>query len=389
MQNNPDIVIGKKYSLNSSLLSEERPYWVYLPASYDDTTYARKHYPVLYLLDGDAHFYSASGVVQFMSAGINGNIQIPELIVVALPHIDRSRELTPTHSITFPYGKEAAFLETSGGGDKFLQFIHEELFMHIELTYRTQPYRILVGHSFGGLLTLHALLNVPEMFQAYIAIDPSLWWDNQLLVRSIEIRNKVNALNGTVYMTLANHSPDGKDDPGGMDNAARAFAKVLETFASSTFRSSLQQFKEEDHGSVPLLSLYHGLLYIFEGYKPPLEFTENPSVTVLNNQFARISERLGIDLRPPEAFVNMVAIDQFEDVDKAIEFFRLNVVNYPNSANVYASLAKAYEIKGDKQQALMQLEKSLELNPDNQTVKDQLQKLQENKGFTDSQEPLG
>ncbi len=127
-QKTQDIIIGKKYSLTSKILDEERPYWLYLPESYNDTTHTPQHYPVLYLLDGDAHFHSASGVVQFMSAGINGNIQIPELIVVALPHIDRTKDLSPTHSNVFPDGKESAFLETSGGGDRFLQFIREELF---------------------------------------------------------------------------------------------------------------------------------------------------------------------------------------------------------------------------------------------------------------------
>ncbi len=71
-----------------------------------------------------------------------------------------------------------------------------------------------------------------------------------------------------------------------------------------------------------------------------------------------------------------------------IEFFKLNVANYPTSANVYASLAKAYEMKGDKQQAIMQLQKSLELNPENQSVKDQLQKLLESTENKDSENAL-
>src|ERR1043165_8892615 len=76
-----DIKIGEAFSLRSKVLNEERPYWVYLPASYIDRTFMPRRYPVLYLLDGEAYFHSASGVVQFMSSGFNGNNQIPELIV--------------------------------------------------------------------------------------------------------------------------------------------------------------------------------------------------------------------------------------------------------------------------------------------------------------------
>jgi hypothetical protein len=205
--NSSDIKIGQKHSLRSQVLNEERPYWVYLPASYDDKTYAPQRYCVLYLLDGDAHFHSASGVVQFMSAGINGNFQIPELIVVAIPNLSqdgRTRDLTPTASQLGPDGKETHFFANSGGGNNFLKFLREELFPRIESSYRTRPHRILVGHSFGGLLVLHALLDSPELFQAYIAIDPSLWWDNQVLVRRVESRSKdPSRRRGSVYISLA------------------------------------------------------------------------------------------------------------------------------------------------------------------------------------------
>ena len=85
-----------------------------------------------------------------MSASINGNIQIPELIIVALPNTRRTRDLTPTHAIRDYSGKEEPNFSFSGGGESFLRFMEEELMPHIEAKYRTQPYRILVGHSLGG-----------------------------------------------------------------------------------------------------------------------------------------------------------------------------------------------------------------------------------------------
>ncbi len=372
------ITIGEKFSLVSEVLDEERAYWVYLPASYNDTTYAPQHYPVLYILDGDAHFHSASGVVQFMSTGINGNIQIPEMIIVAIPNTNRTRDLTPTHTKVGFDGEEAPFFAVSSGGDKFLQFVRDELFLEIESTYRTQPYRVLVGHSLGGLIALHALLDVPEMFQSYIAIDPSLWWDDQVLVHRAErLFTAGREQRSSVYISLANNPHLGMGDPMAMRFAGQRLARSLETAASSGMRSKIRYFEAEDHGSVPLLSLYHGLLHIFEGYKPPIAaLFQEPST--LGPHFARISERLGVVLLPPEPLVNMMGyamLRQLEDVDKAIELFKLNVSNFPGSYNAYDSLGEAYTVKDDRVLAIENYEKSLELNPDNRSAKERLQEL--------------
>ncbi len=239
------------------------------------------------------------------------------------------------------------------------------------------PYKILVGHFLGGVLALHALLTAPDMFQAYLAIDVSFWWDNFLLNHKLERRNKADELIGTLYLALANHTTHDKRDFEGMDKPARAFATLLEAFTSPKFRFLLQDFKDDDHGSVPLQSLYHGLLYIFEGYKPPRNVIDSPSL--LAEHFEKVSERLGRKIQPPERFTNIlgeVVFEEFQDIDRAIEFFKLNVANYPTSPNVYASLAKAHEMKGEIQLAINNFEESLELNPENQSVKEQLQKLQ-------------
>jgi predicted alpha/beta superfamily hydrolase len=362
-----DINIGKKYSMRSKVLKEERPYWVYLPNSYDEAN-KKQHYPVLYLLDGDAHFQSASGVVQFMSSGINGNCQIPEMIVVAIPNTDRTRDLTPTHSKIDLAGKEEARLKSSGGGDAFLKFIRDELFPQIDSKFHTLPSRILVGHSFGGLLAVHALLDQPEMFQAYIAIDPSLWWDNQLLTH--HAGNKISAirkLRKSLYISSANSPAILNNNPIRMRKAIRKFAKTLEAARSVNFRFGFQFFHLEDHGSVPLLSLYHGLLFVFEDFK----HVGVESLPAMKTRFKRLSKRLGGDLLPSEGYVNGIGYSLLyglKDVKKAIVFFEYNISNFPQSANVYDSLGEAYMVKGDKTQAIMNYKKSLRLDPNNQNA---------------------
>jgi predicted alpha/beta superfamily hydrolase len=295
-----DVNIGKKYSIRSKVLKEERRYWVYLPHSYSAGN-KKQGYPVLYLLDGDAHFQSASGVVQFMSSGINGNCQIPEMIVVAIPNADRTRDLTPTHSSLGISGNEEAFLKSSGGGDAFLKFLRDELFPQIDSTFHTIPSRILVGHSLGGLLAIHALLEEPKMFHGYIAIDPSLWWDNELLTQHAEKKiGAIRQLRKSLYISSANTPKILNSNPTKMQKAIRKFVNTLETAQTKNFRLGFQYFDAEDHGSVPLLSLYYGLLYIFEGFKHAgLE-----SLPAMKTRLRHLSKRWGGDVVPGEGDVN-------------------------------------------------------------------------------------
>jgi hypothetical protein len=296
------ITIGQKFSLSSKVLDEEREFLVYLPESYDSEVFAPRRYPVLYLLDGGPHFPSVSGVVNFMSTGINDNRQIPELIVVAIPNTNRMRDLSPTHTLVGFDGEESDRFKVSGGGNAFLQFIRHELFAEIDSRYRTLPHRTIVGHSLGGLLALHALLEDPEMFQAYIAIDPSLWWDEQLLIRQAEqIFANDQTRSGSVYISLADHSDLGALNL--MDEAGRKFAGILASNASPGIRSKLQHFEAEDHASVALLSLYHGLLSTFDGYKISFDdIIERP--TNLVSHFERVSDQLGVEFLPPESVMN-------------------------------------------------------------------------------------
>jgi len=379
-QEDTDITIGQRLLIDSQVLGEDRPYWVYLPESYNDEKYSPKKYPVLYLLDGDGFFHSATGLVQYMSAGLGGfNVQIPELIVVAIPNTNRTRDLTPSRQNVDSDGNESPFPQ-SGGGNAFLKFIRDELFPKIDSDYRTAPDRTLVGHSLGGLITLHALLDAPEMFQGYIAIDPSLQWDNQLLVRHAEEKlGDERERSASVYISLANGTDSVTGEPSVLETSGRAFSRILASDDYPNISFALQYFAAEDHGSVPLLSLYHGLLHVFEGFKFPIwDFIANPSIAAVKAHYEGVSERLGIEVQPPEATINQlgyVLLYRVEDVDKAVELFALNVSNYPDSFNVYDSLGEAYMVRGDKILAIENYEKSLVLDPDNENAKRQLETL--------------
>ncbi len=371
-----DVVIGHKFSLDSAVMKEKRDYWVYLPTAYNDKLYGPVRYPVMYILDGDAHFHSASGVVNFMS---EANHQIPGMIVVAIPNTNRMRDLTPTHSNTDIRGKESKMMEPSGGGDRFLQFISKELMPRIEADYRTAPFRVFVGHSLGGLTVLHSLLSQPGLYQGYIAIDSSLWWQDQFMVKRLEDSPIAAPARSTrVFMSLADHRTIGEHDSSAMILGNMRFAELLQRQKSSNLQVKLQHFSGEDHGSVPLPTLYYGLLHVFEGYKTGDQYFYKDDVEDLKEHFRAVSERLGYPALPPEQEVDQLAhaiYGFFQKSDLALAYLQLNIANYPTSSHARSSLGNLYGQMGDNRKARALYEEALRLNSDNREARDALKAL--------------
>jgi len=171
-----------------------------------------QRYPVAYLLDGDAHFYSVVGMIQQLSQ-VNGNTICPEMIIVGIPNTDRNRDLTPTHSdVDRSMGIDSSFSKISGGGKQFMAFIENELMPYINSTYPTQPYKSLIVHSFGGLMVMDALANHTKMFNSYICIDPGMWWDKMNFLKASEkALNEKNFEGKTLYLGIANTMEEGMD----------------------------------------------------------------------------------------------------------------------------------------------------------------------------------
>ncbi|MNK55562.1 putative esterase [compost metagenome] len=107
-QSDNKVIIGTIDSIQSKMLNERRKIWVYVPNSWSPDS--KQRYPVLYLLDGDAHFYSVVGMIQQLSQ-VNGNTICPEMIVVGIPNTDRTRDLTPTHVDSDPLFSIQHFLK--------------------------------------------------------------------------------------------------------------------------------------------------------------------------------------------------------------------------------------------------------------------------------------
>jgi predicted alpha/beta superfamily hydrolase len=247
--------------ISSKFLNEERPYLVCLPQSYSDTTHVQKKYPVVLLLDGHYHYWYSISTIDFLSR----NDIIPECIIVSVPNTDRTRDLTPTHSITYYDGtKDEDRLKTSGGGENFLKFINEELISTIDKNYNTMKLKVFVGHSFGGLTVTQSFLSNSSPFNAYIAMDPSMWWDNDLCLKQL---NSVKSLSNTKswYMSAANNN-EFKIDTTSTRKVQEKFNQLLLQEPNSV-RTKLQLYEDENHHSVTLKSLYDGMRFTFSSYR--------------------------------------------------------------------------------------------------------------------------
>jgi predicted alpha/beta superfamily hydrolase len=254
------IVLARKFMVHSDVLNEDRSYWVSLPADYELSAAAGRKYPVLYLLDGIAHLNVVSGTVHHLSSYTSGVQMIPGMIVVALVNTHRSRDFTPTHMSAGPYSQD------SGGARAFLRFMKEELVPEIESHYRASSERTLVGHSLGGLLALCAFVDQPELFRNYIAIDPSLWWDNEALIKRFRLQPARKFSEPIhVFVAMANDGVNKRPH----EHAIHGFESILKTRANDSLRVQYRYFADETHLSVPLIAVYYGLRFAYGGYQKP------------------------------------------------------------------------------------------------------------------------
>lgn len=326
-----------RFSLKSTVLGEERVVLVRTPAGYETN---KLHYPVLYMTDGNAHMGHTASTIEFLTQ----NGRISDMIVVGVTNTDRTRDLTPVKSSNRNAAGEPQF-PTSGGADNFLKFFETELIPQIEKEYRVQPYRILAGHSLGGLFTIHAMISRPGVFNSYVAVSPSLQWENgEALKRAEEFLKNQKELKATLFVSLGN-------EPGPIGDSFENFKNLLSKTNIKGFEWQAERMEDEDHGSVVLRSHYFGLRKIYAGWQVP----RDPQTGAISGglkgadeHYKKLSERFGYSISTPENLINQLGYQLLFNgkPEEAIAVFKSNIERYPGSANVYDSLAEAYEQGG-------------------------------------------
>ena len=326
-----------RITVKSAVLGEDRVVLVRTPVGYETN---KVSYPVLYMTDGDAHMGHTASTIEFLTR----NGRIPDLIVVGITNTDRTRDLTPAKSTN----KNAAGVlqfPTAGGADNFLKFIETELIPQIEKQYRVQPYRILAGHSFGGLFAIHAMITKPGLFNSYIAVSPSLQWENaEALKRAEDFLANQKEMKVTLYTSIGL-------EPGGIGESFDHFKDFLAKTNIKSFEWQAERLSDEDHGSVVLRSHYFGLRKVYEDWQAPRDMKSGAVLGGLKGadaHYKKLSEKFGYTIPVPENLINQMGYQFLFDSkpDEAIAVFKANVERYPESANVYDSLAEAYEGQG-------------------------------------------
>lgn len=380
--------IGHLDTIVSTLLKEPRVLWIYQPRQESNPAMAPKKFPVLYLLDGDEHFPYVVTLVRRLSEGFNH--VLPEMIIVGISNTNRMRDLTPTHIRRTRTISDSSVFRDTGGGAVFLSFLEKELFPYISERYPANTYRVLAGHSLGGLMVADAMVSRPGLCQGWISIDPSLWYDDQYLFRRMNQLNNAEARKpASFFMAMANNLPAGMDtlrmqqdhSAATEDNRAiQSFARGLEKRPWQGLSWSWKYYPEDDHGSVTSIALYDGLRFVFRDYRLPafsdLLAPDADPVRMLEEWSERNTVRWGFPVYPPEAFVNALgyALMQRKQHPKAERIFKQNIDDYPGSANVYDSMGDCQLALGQPQRARSYYEQSL-LRRENSATRTKLGQL--------------
>ncbi|MET0553383.1 MAG: alpha/beta hydrolase-fold protein [Vicinamibacteria bacterium] len=372
------ISIGRELSIESKVLGESRTIQVALPAGYAER-HAYTRYPVLYLLDGQKYFQMVTGVVQHLAS--DASPRVPDMIVVGVASQQRVRDSSPTHSLKGPRGVDEPDYAPSGGADRFLRFLTDELVPYVDRTYSTSGYRVVVGYSFTGVPVMHALFTRPQAFDAYLAIDPSWWWDDYLLEREARAFIAAGPVEKrALFVTTTTNNPPPAFFP--ELRYVDTLSRMLEAQPVRGLRFGIRVYDDETHHSLALRSVYDGLAHVFDGYAPSLD-TLYAHPERLEEQYRALSQRLGTGVFLREDLVNYfgyVFLNTYRDLDKALLYFDLATRHYPASPNAWDSLGEAHAAKGNREQAVASYRKSLALDPKNANAAEQLRKLEASSG---------
>ncbi|HEX7182994.1 MAG TPA: alpha/beta hydrolase-fold protein [Thermoanaerobaculia bacterium] len=229
------LVIGETFTIDSRILGETRRINVYLPPAYAESPDTRL--PVLYMPDGGIaeDFLHVAGLVQ-VSVG-NGTMR--PFLLVGIENTQRRRDSTgPTEN-----ADDKKIAPRVGGAEAFRAFIRQELMPQVKARYRTTKETAIVGESLAGLFVVETFLLEPDLFDTYIAFDPSLWWNNQGLVNgAAEHLRKRPKLEKMLYFA----SSDEKE----LAEITRRFADILAKNAPPSLRWHYEAMPDEKHSTI-------------------------------------------------------------------------------------------------------------------------------------------
>lgn len=252
------LVIGTVDEIYSSVLSENRILNIYLPEGYNenDTT----SYSVIYVLDGslDEDFLHIVGIVQYDNfPWIN---LVPKSIVVGIANVNRRRDFTSPTS----FEMDKKYAPACGGSAQFISFIENELQPYINSKFKTNSSRTIIGQSLAGLLATEILFTKPQLFDNYIIVSPSLWWnDGALLKMQPEILNADFAQPTSVYIGVGKEGLAPGHDNHVMEVDANLLADKIKQSRSGMVKVYFDYLPDETHATVTHQAVFNAFRHLY------------------------------------------------------------------------------------------------------------------------------
>jgi predicted alpha/beta superfamily hydrolase len=250
-QTSDPIPVHQSFKLKSKILNETRTINVWIPEDYSKSN---DSLPVMYMPDGGTKEdfpHIANTIAELIK-----NKSIPPMILVGIENIQRRKDLSGTTEVE----EDKKIAPVIGGAEKFRNFINEELFSTINKKYRTTNKKGIIGESLAGLFIVETFLTKPEMFDYYIAMDPSLWWNNQYLVK-----NAKNYL--AKFPTTDKRIWFAGSSVADINPYTNQLATILKSEANENIHWNYSDEPKEDHATIYRATKEKSLIWIFNSKK--------------------------------------------------------------------------------------------------------------------------
>ena len=254
VQESTPITIGESLRIDSKIMAESRQINIYLPAEFNKEE--AKKYGVVYLLDGglDEDFVHTTGLVQY--ANFPWIQHLPPVIVVGIVNTDRKRDMTfPTRVIN-----EKNKFPTSGGSARFIDFLEKEVIALVKERYQISGPSYLIGQSLAGLLATEVMMTKPSLFDNYIIVSPSIWWDNgSILKREV---SELSQLKANVYLAVGKEGLAPCEEPHVMEVDVNLLAEKIKAKLPKETRFYFDYLPAENHATIGHQAIYNAIRWL-------------------------------------------------------------------------------------------------------------------------------
>jgi len=335
------IIIADKFTFTSKIMGNKRTFYVHLPKGYHESN---QSYPVLFITDGERKILRIASVTHELSYFAK---RIPPMIVVGIANDNTRRE-------------NLSLLPSSMD---FLSFMTKELKPYIHQQYRTKDENLLLGSSAGGQFVIRALLEVPEEFDAYFAISPSLYYNDYHLEKKAKaLALNKQQLDKTLYLSLGNE---------GIVMGVDEFALNLAKFPIEGLTWSFTKVEEESHSSISMKQAYNGLQDYYSSWAPTHfknvnDFERKGGMTALKAKYANETIAV-IPVKILDSIANLYFYSNH--YQQGIDLALLNVKNHSSSVFAKYYIAELYSDMNNHEKALHYYQLALDIATVNKNAK--------------------